>query len=105
MSLKFAIGCLLGISALCTTVLAQTEKALKNTLSTKTSLSSVPFAKQDKRISQPTTGKPLAFSKCYVEDKALTIQFTHKMTLKPNSTLNVENYSNYQPCLAITSFF
>lgn len=27
------------------------------------------------------------------------------MTLNPNSNLNVENYSNYLPCLAITSFF
>ena len=71
MRLKNAIAYMLGISALCTTVLAHTAKPLNNTLSTKTSLSSVPFAKQDKRIYQPTTGKPLAFSKCYVEDKAL----------------------------------
>lgn len=71
MRLKNSITYMLGISALCTTVLAHTAKPLKNTLSTKTSLSSVPFAKQDNRISQSTTGKPLAFSKCYVEDKAL----------------------------------
>lgn len=52
MRLKYAIGYLLGISALCTSVLAHTAKPLKNTMSTKTSLSIVPFAKQDKRISE-----------------------------------------------------